>query len=127
MRSLSNKKGQFFILTTVVIVGVLYTLSKSISPYSSIDTSRVVSGDEIFFFNNVKNKTVKTIGLSDSTTIQNNLVEYKKLVEEMSNKKGYSFVFNYTIDSAPNTVTLRMLMMSEKYTLFSEFNELYTP
>jgi len=120
MPNLSGRKAQFFILTALVIVGVFYTLSKYINPYAFVDTSKAAGGGEIFFFDNVKDKAIKTIRISDSTNFQNNLREYKNFVENMANEKGYNLVFNYTNDSS--TVNIRMVLMSQKVTLKTNFN-----
>lgn len=119
MHSLSGKKAQFFILTTVVIVGVFYALSKYLTPYSFIDTSRGVEGGEVFFFNNLKEKTIKTVEISDPAELNNNLEEYRQFVEDMAGDKGYDMSFNYTVKS--KEVDINMILLSQKYTLKSSF------
>ena len=123
MPSFSSKKAEFFILTTVVIVGVFYTLSKYINPYAFIDTSTAVEGDEIFFFDNVKEKAVKTIKISDQSNLVNNLGTYKDYVEDLSSEKGYSMVFNYKYNTTTNTVSFYMSLTSQEYTLKANFTE----
>lgn len=119
MRSSSGKKAQFFILTTVVIVGVFYVLSKYLTPYSFIDTSRAVEDGEIFFFNNVKEKAVKTIEISVPAELRDNLEEYKQFVEDMAGEKGYDLSFDY--NPRPLEVDIDMILLSQKYTLKSSF------
>lgn len=121
MPSLSSRKAQFFILTTVVIVAAFYTLSKYINPYVFVDTSRAGVGSETFFFDNVKDKAIKTveISLDDDTILKDNLLEYKNFVERMAGEKGYNLVFNYTVET--NTVNMTMVLMSQKYTLKGNF------
>ena len=121
MLSLSSKKAQFFILTTVVIIGVFYTLSKYINPYAFIDTSRAASGSETFFFDNVKEKAIKTVKISlpDDGNLTANLRDYKIFVEKMASDKGYNLNFNYNVSSTK--VDFDMILMSERMTLKSNF------
>jgi hypothetical protein len=120
MLNLSGKKAQFFILTTVVIVGVFYTLSKYINPYAFIDTSKAASGGETFFFDNVKEKAIKTVEISlpDNGNLTVNLQKYKNFVEKMASDKGYNLNFNYNVS---NTVDIYMVMTSERMTLKTNF------
>ncbi len=121
MLSLSSRKAQFFILTTVVIVGVFYTLSKYINPYAFVSTSEPIIGGEESFFDNVKDKAIKTVSISsrDDINLKTNLETYKKFVINMSSEKGYDLTFNYTIRT--NNVTFDMVLLSQKTTLVSKF------
>ena len=121
MLNLSSKKAQFFILTTVVIVGVFYTLSKYINPYAFIDTSQAASGSETFFFDNVKEKAIKTVRISNETQLESNLNQYKNFVEKMASDKGYSLSFDYEI--LATTVDFHMILTSERMTLKADFTE----
>ncbi|MEX2739340.1 MAG: hypothetical protein Q6356_009775 [Candidatus Wukongarchaeota archaeon] len=121
MLNLSGKKAQFFILTTVVIVGVFYTLSKYINPYAFIDTSRAASGSETFFFDNVKEKAIKTVQISNETELETNLNQYKNFVEKMASDKGYSLSFGYVVQTS--TVDFNMILTSERMTLKADFTE----
>lgn len=119
MPSSSGKKAQFFVLTTVVIVGVFYTLSQYINPYAFVDTSRAAEGGESFFFDNVKDKAIKTVEISNSSELESNLRNYKNFVEKMASEKGYNLVFYYFNDSS--TVYINMVLMSQKQTLKANF------
>jgi len=121
MLNSSSKKAQFFILTTVVIVGVFYTLSKYINPYAFIDTSKAVSGSETFFFDNVKEKAIKTVQISTETELESNLNQYKIFIEGMASDKGYSLNFDYEV--LENTVEFNMVLTSERMTLKADFTE----
>lgn len=119
MLNLSGKKAQFFILTTVVIVGVFYTLSKYINPYAFIDTSKAAAGSETFFFDNVKEKVIKTVEVSNGDELESNLDEYKIFVEKMASDKGYSLIFDYEV--LTTTVDFNMILTSERMTLKADF------
>lgn len=119
MPSTFSKKAQFFIMTTVTIVGVFYVLSKYMTPYSFIDTSKAVMGGEAFFLNNVKDKAIKTVEISDRGEVSDNLEVYKNFVQNLAGEKGYNLVFSYWNDT--NTVYIDMTLTSPKYTLKSSF------
>jgi len=119
MPNLSNKKAQFFILTTVVIVGVFYTLSKYINPYAFIDTSKAASGSETFFFDNIKEKAIKTVEISSADELENNLGNYTQFIKKMASDKGYSLNFDYNI--SVTNVDFRMVLTSEKMALKANF------
>lgn len=118
MPSLS-RKSQFFILTAVVIVGVFYALSRNINPFSFIDTSSPAQGDEIFFFNNVKEKAVKTVEISSPDELITNLATYKNFVQGVARDKEYILVFDYTVTDTD--VDFSMTLTSKRMTLKSDF------
>jgi len=120
MHKLSNK-AQFFILTSVVIIGVFFSLSKYVNQYSFIDTSTAAEGAEIFMFENIKEKAVKTIQISNVTNFKPRLLEYKISVENMVADRGYTLVFDYV--NVSDIVYFNMTLVSEKYILKSEFSE----
>ena len=120
MPKLSNK-AQFFILTAVMIIGVFFTMSKYINQYSFIDTSKALEGAEIFMFQNIVEKANKTVQLSNSTTIDENLKKYSSFAKNVTSKRGYILVFDYTIDG--DDVKFNITLMSDKYTLTKEFTE----
>ena len=118
--SFSSKKAEFFILTTVVIVGVFYTLSKYINPHAFIDTSAAVEGKETFFFDNVKEKALKTVEISDRDNVFDNLKTYKNFVETLGSEKGYNMVFTYR--NRTSLISFYMTLTSQKYTLKANFS-----
>jgi len=122
MPSLSSK-AQFFILTTVVIVGVFYALSKYINPYAFVDTSRGAKGEETFFFDNVREKAIKTIRLSNSGNLPSNLNNYRNFVKNLASEKGYNLEFYYT--NTTYDVNINMVLTSQKYTLKANFTVPY--
>jgi hypothetical protein len=115
----SNKKAQFFILTTVAIVAVFYSLSSSINPNAFIDTSEAAYGSETLFFDNVKNKAIKTVKISNSEQLESNLETYRDFVEEIAREKGYNLAFYFT--NTTTDVKISMVLSSQKYLLTSNF------
>lgn len=119
MLSFSNRKGQFFILTAVVIVGVFYILSKYINPYSFIDTSEQADSGEVFFFNNIMEKTNKTVQISNPDALGMNLASFRTFAQQVATGKGYKLTYNYNISSSK--VDVFMVLESQKYTLMGNF------
>ena len=123
MHKLSNK-AQFFILTAVMVVGVFFTLSKYVNQYSFIDSSKAADGAEIFMFENIKEKAVKTVEISNRTNVDSRLTTYKTFVEEMAAERGYALTLEYRFDTMPNPnfANINMTMRSEKYTIKADFS-----
>jgi hypothetical protein len=116
----SSSKGQFYVLTAVVVVGFFLLLSRYIGPYSFIDSSRSVTDDEIFFFNNVKDKAEETVSLSNSTTLLPNLQNFTAIAKSEAARKGYIFVIGYDINLGD--VDFEMGLVTDKYLLNSTFS-----
>jgi len=123
MLNFSSKKAEFFILTTVVIVGVFYSLSKYINPCAFVDTSKAASEGETTFFDNVKEKAIKTVEISPPDELNSNLNDFKNFVEDMASERGYNLGFYYwnKTEATGNYVYIDMVLTSEKYTLKGNF------
>jgi len=93
---LKRHKAQFFILSAFAIVAMFYLISGWIEPFTIIDTSQVALMDEIFIFNNIKEKTAAVVNGSKSCDdIIYNLQEYKSFAESYAYSKGYNLNFSY--------------------------------
>ncbi len=119
MHNLLSKKAQFFVLTSVMIVGVFFTLSKYINQYSFVDTSKAVEGAEVFMFDNIKDKAIKTVQISNVTNVESRLTEYKNFVEKMVADRGYTIYFEFR--NTTEIVNFNMTLISERYVLRSDF------
>ncbi len=101
MRSLSSlvrkdRKGQFFILTTVAIVTILFYLGRSLGPASQTDTSLTILLDEFSTFDNIQEKSVSLVKGSESCADLNyNLQEYKGFIENFAKEKNYQVALSY--------------------------------
>ncbi len=120
MLNSSSRKAQFFVLTAVMIIGIFYTLSKYINPYAFIDTSGAAEGSEEFFFDNVKEKAIRTVEIANSTKLNETLETYKNFVEKLASDKGYNLVFYYDVNQTH--VNINMVLMSQRKTLRSSFS-----
>ena len=102
MRNSSNSKrlnkAQFFILSAFVMVTILFVISQFIQPSGIFDTSSAVLMDEIFTFNNIKEKTIELVKISDSCSeLNTNLEEYRQFVESFVTQKNARLVYNFDI------------------------------
>jgi len=129
-RNVHRKKAQFFILSAFAIVAMLYLISRWIEPFTIVDTSQVALMDEIFIFNNIKEKTATVI--KDSKTCEDlnyNLQEYKDFVESYALSKGYRISFAYLLTPCiPNVpfpvyaAQINLTLQSPRATLNSQFS-----
>jgi hypothetical protein len=115
----SSNKGQFYILLAVVIVGFFFLLSKYVNPYSFIDTSKPITDDEIFFLNNIKDKSEKIVLESAPSHLNMNLNNFTKTAKDLAEDIGYIFAMSHRIH--PNQVNFTIALISEKYVLNSTF------
>lgn len=115
-----RSKAQFFILSTLVIVGIIYFVSRWIEPYTIIDTSSVATSEELFMFNNIAGKTTEIVTTSarNSEELKYNLEEYKAFVESFAMRKNINLNFDISHVSYGNPTTgyIDILMSSTKYT-----------
>lgn len=123
---LKSRKAQFFILSAVAIIGILYFLSRWLEPSSIIDTSSIVSMEEPFVFNNVKEKAVETVQNSKSCEeLKYNLEEYNAFVENYAIEKNYIINLNYTYDCFTKDVDFNMKLTSTKASIESNFTAIW--
>lgn len=129
-RFMKRHKAQFFVLSAFAIVAVFYVVSGWIEAYTIVDTSQVALIDEIFIFNNIKEKTGTVV--KDSKTCEDltyNLQEYKDFVESYALSKGYSVTFAYMVTPCNPTFPLpvyfaqiNLTLQSPRATLNSQFS-----
>ena len=121
MLNLSNK-AQFFVLTAVVFAGFFYTLSRYLTPYSFVDTSQGANSPEIFLFNNIKEKAIKTVMITQQNNPDDlvpNLLKFRSYAQNISRDNGYILFFDF--DNTTTTVSFNMSLSSERMTLSSSF------
>lgn len=101
MRSLLSlrknvRKGQFFVLTSVAIVTILFFVSRWIGPSTQIDTSAIVLSDELFTFDNIKEKVSDVVKSSENCDdFTYNLQEYENFINNFAGEKNYKIEFSY--------------------------------
>jgi len=104
---LRSRKGQFFILSAVTIVTILFFVSRWIEPIKLTDTSSLALADEGFTFDNIKDKAANAVkGSGNCNDLNYNVQEYKRFVERYALDKNYKIVFDYSIPSCTTTATV---------------------
>jgi hypothetical protein len=94
---LKSRKAEFFVVSTVAIVSILFVLSKYMGPQTFVDTSSAVL-NEPFIFDNIIEKAKETVRISKNCEeLAYNLDEYKNFVEKFFIKQNIKVEFNYTI------------------------------
>jgi hypothetical protein len=116
----------------VGVVVVFFAFSKILAPYTIVDTSEPVLRDEAYFFNNVKEKFVKTVNITlqrvacpPTTTLEENLETYVNFTYDAAAKKGFRLAINYTVDEttcdvyANITLSSREIMMNTTFVVLA--------
>lgn len=130
-RFVKRHKAQFFILSAFTIIALFYLISGWIEPYTIIDTSQVALMDEIFIFNNIKEKTDTSIKTSKTCEdLVYNMQEYKNFVESYGSTKGYRLIYSYLATPCLPDFQLpvyfaqiNITLQSPKVTLNSQFSD----
>jgi hypothetical protein len=96
---LKSRKAQFYILSVVGLVTILYAIGKSLTASSIIDTSELALRNDFFVFNNIVEKTLATLNASKSCEDLNfNLQEFKSFaIKEFA--PTFRIEYNYMIIS----------------------------
>jgi hypothetical protein len=126
---LKRNKAQFFILSAIVIVGIVYFISRWSEPYTILDTSTAATGDDLFIFNNVKSKVFEIANMSKSCEeLAYNLDEYESFVGNYllgKNKLYVSHSFETPClpgeELFPSMVLFNITMKSPEKTITSTF------
>lgn len=126
MRSLSkSRKAQFFVLSAVTIVVVIFFMSRWMEPYTIIDTSSALM-EEPFVFTNIKEKAIETVKTSkDCEDLKYNLEEYTIFVKDYVIRKNLNLNLDYRIvqpcDDNQLTTQFNMNMSSPRIFINSSF------
>lgn len=95
-------KGQFFVLTAVFIVSLLFALSVWLQPWKKARVEEVAMAEEVFIFNNLLEKADETVKNAKSMEeLKYNLDEYVNFVKQYLLTYGYEFELHHSIFSAP--------------------------
>ena len=94
MRRLSrcSKKGQWFIISAVVLSGVFLSLSVLFKTYSKIDIKQTATETDFYFWN-IKEGLQATLYSGCS---EQKFQEFEKIVKERLEKNGIFVFLNYT-------------------------------
>ena len=121
---LRSRKAQFYIISVVGIVTILYAMGKSLTSSMIIDTSEIAMRNDYFFFNNMVEKTLETLNASKSCEdLRFNLEEFKNIATRAF-APNFRVEYNYRIISCNET--LRTAMVSFDITLYSVNSQIAT-
>lgn len=118
---LKDKKSEFFIISTVIIVSILISIQGLFSGYSKVDFTKVMRSEEKYLFWNIKNQIIKTSkNSSDCLNLKKKLQEFKLLTEKEMKDRGYSF--NIVLGNCvSNEMNVEINLISSDYNLYSNF------
>lgn len=121
-----RRKAQFFILSALTIVGILYLVSRWSEPYTIIDTSAVAVSEEIFIFNNVVDKAryLAYNTCENPEELEYSLEEYKAFVENYALGKNINIDFDisHVTFSEPTVGYIDISLSSPTRTLSRRLN-----
>ena len=123
------QKGQFLIITALVMVTVFYLVSRWMNPFTIPDTAEIILQEEPYIFNNIKEESLQLVNKSKSCEeLSQNLDEYKTYIEDYAFKKLIVY-FDYTLETPcledvpdfPILVLFNIRMQSQNTKLGSKF------
>jgi hypothetical protein len=121
---LRSRKAQFYILSVVGIVTIFYAIGKSLTTNIIIDTSDVALRNDYFVFNNIVEKTLKTLDASKSCEdLRFNLEEFKSITTKAF-APAFRIEYSYSIISCSDST--RSATVSFNITLYSINSEIGT-
>lgn len=129
-----GRKGQFFILSAIAIATILFFVSRWLQPLEYIDTSSIVSQEEFFVFDNIREKSSAVVANSESCDdLAYNVQEYKSFVENSARSGSYVVAFDYRITPCSDeletgaVVEVFLKVASESADAKGTFSEVWMP
>jgi hypothetical protein len=114
------KKAQMFIITTLFLVGLIFSVQQLIFQYTALDLSAPFRENNIYLLQNTKeiiNKTIRTT--PDCSNFATNLRELKDFLDKRIPRGGYSLSLGYRLNctywdnpppqSAPLNLTIQIV------------------
>lgn len=126
-RSRPASKAQFFILSAFVIIGIMFVLSQFVRPSEIFDTSKTVLMDEVYIFNNIKEKSVEVVKISGScNNLRLNIDEYKSFIKDFLVQRNAFLNYSYEIiqpcDNAVHFTSFSMTLNTPRVSMTSHFS-----
>ena len=113
-RSCRLSKGQWFIISAVVMSGVFLVISSMLKVSFGVDASEVGRRNEGFYFNNIReqisNIESKCLAGGDMSRDMKEFAEFSRRSME---SRGYLFFMNYTINGC-SAESVGLMVASEK-------------
>ncbi|MBI5355330.1 MAG: hypothetical protein HZB68_02635 [Candidatus Aenigmarchaeota archaeon] len=111
------KKGQFFLIASVVVVSFLSAIQTQLGSYSAANVASPAQISELFILNEAKDQVARAALRGDcesSAPIGNaNLIELKNMSEKSAAIRGIYLNITYT-DLCPRPVTAIISVKSER-------------
>lgn len=113
-----KSKGQWYIISAVMITGALLLISFLIKNYFISDPSDVARLREDFLFNNMKEQLNRTVDISSCDDLDSNLNEFVYFTRQRMAEKGVLLLVNFSVSSCPpKVVTFSMALASDKMSI----------
>ncbi|MBI4019378.1 MAG: hypothetical protein HY364_03925 [Candidatus Aenigmarchaeota archaeon] len=112
MRRSFVSKGQWFIISAVIISGALLAISFIFRGYFAADTSAVQLNDQSYYFYSI-NESIANIHASntDCTTKQKDMEELEHFASQEMIDKGIALAMIYEVDCTSNTINKKVLLL----------------
>jgi hypothetical protein len=115
-------KGQWFLISAVIVTGVFLAMSTLFKTYSLVDPSLSARNNEDFYFNNVKDKFYDVVARSDCTNMDTNLRDFKTFTAREVGTMGYLLLMNYTADCTTKKGDVSIMLASNDFILCKNYN-----
>ena len=109
----SNSKGQWFIMSAVVVSGIFLAMSILLDNFFSVDTSEVATLNSDLFLLSIEDGLDKTIEQSYCNNLEKNINEFVYFNKKELYSKGYIFDMKYKLDNCAFEIYF-ILVSSEK-------------
>ncbi len=120
-----RKKGQWFLVSAVVISGAFLLISILFKGYLVLDQSAVARMNEDFYFHNIEeqlNGIVNTYGYADCSNLNEKLDEFAFFSKERMAEKGYYLYVSKNINCAQQTSSFDILLASDRMVIYENVN-----
>lgn len=123
MRKSYQSKGQWFIISAVMVSAAFLVISSFLATYSEVDSSRSATINEDFIYKNVREQFQRVVTNSPCENLSTNLREFKYFAEKTVGEMGYLLVINYTEPACPSKyVEMGLLIGSDKMIVYEGLN-----
>ncbi len=121
--SSSGKKGQWYLVSAVMVSGAFLVISALFKNYYIVDTSQIAMMNEDYYFWDLRSafeKTIEDAGFDQPgcTNLNRRLDEFMVFSQKSMAEKGYYLFMNKSIDCANEKVEYGMLIASGKSMLY---------
>ncbi len=120
MRRLSKCKGQFFIISSIILVSILLSITQYFSEYG-VDLTKIEENIEFDYIANIKDVLYKTAETAPCNRMDTELKYSEKIIEEELAKNGIKVSIIHNIVSCSN-IHFTFTIESSNFFSKTEFN-----